>query len=239
VRRPEAVLLDVGGIFFLPLHDRILGAFARAECASAPAAELLDNVHYAAASHFTTDIDVEVGWVDAWRGYLERYIEACGVPEAEREEAHRHLDSEFADAALWEQEIPGAREGLKALADTGVRIGIITNADGMMASRLAEREILQVGPGIGVQVDCVIDSGVVGVMKPDPKIFAIALDAMDIEADAAWYIGDMPAIDAVGASRAGMHPFIIDPLGIHTDPMYDTVPSLLALAERIEASETG
>ena len=27
---PVAVLLDVGGVFFVPEHDRILGAFARA-----------------------------------------------------------------------------------------------------------------------------------------------------------------------------------------------------------------
>ena len=119
---------------------------------------------------------------------------------------HKHLDSEFADAALWLRELPGARDGLRALADTGVRLGIISNADGLIGQRLAELEILQVGPGIGVAVECVIDSGAVGVMKPDPRIFQIALDAMAIDAADAWYVGDMPGIDVVGARAAGLSP---------------------------------
>jgi len=230
---PKAVLLDVGGIFLLPDHERILGAFSRAECSSAPARDLLDSVHYVAASHFSTDLDVEGDWVGCWKGYLERYIEACGVPADEREEAHRHLDSEFADAALWVQEIGGSRDGLRAIAETGVRLGVVSNADGLMASRLDEREIAQVGPGLGVHLDCVIDSGNVGVMKPDPRIFRMALEAMAIDPEDAWYIGDMPAIDVVGARRVGIRPFVMDPLGLHADADYDSVASLSDFAERV------
>lgn len=232
--RPKAVLLDVGGIFLLPDHDRILGAFSRAECPSATAAELLDNVHYVAAAHFTVDLDVEAEWARCWKGYLERYIEACGVPVEDREEAHFHLDSEFADAALWVHEIPGSREGLQELAETGVRLGIVSNADGLIGSRLDEMEILQVGPGVGVPVECVIDSGNVGVMKPDPRIFRMALESMSLEPDEAWYIGDMPAIDVVGARRAGIRPFVIDPLGLHADEEHDAVASLVELAALVQ-----
>jgi FMN phosphatase YigB (HAD superfamily) len=236
--RPKAVLLDVGGIFLLPDHDRILGAFSRAEAPSAPAPDLLDSVHYLAASRFTTDLDVEADWAACWRGYLDQYIEACGVPLEDREEVHLHLDSEFADAALWIQPAVGSADGLRTLANTGVQLGIVSNADGLIASRLDEMEILQVGPGVGVPVDCVIDSGAVGVMKPDPRIFRLALEAMAIEADEAWYIGDMPAIDVVGARRAGLRPFIMDPLGLHQDADYDAVTSLADLATRVLEADT-
>ena len=64
-----------------------------------------------------------------------------------------------------------------------MRLGIISNADGLIGERLRTLEILQVGPGLGVEVECVIDSGAVGVMKPDPRIFTMALDAMGIDAD--------------------------------------------------------
>ncbi len=70
-------------------------------------------------------------------------------------------------------------------------------------------------------------------MKPDPRIFTIALDAMGIHADRAWYVGDMPGIDVVGARRAGLRPVLMDPLGLHHDADYDRVESLTALAERI------
>ncbi len=234
--RPKAVLLDVGGIFLLPDHGRILGAFERALCPSAPAADLLDSVHYVAASRFTTDLDVEADWAACWRGYLEQYIEACGVPAGEREEAHRHLDSEFADAALWVSPVFRCKEDLQALAATGVDLGIVSNADGLIGARLATMGILQVGPGEGVPVSCVIDSGAVGVMKPDPRIFHMALEAMAVDAKDAWYVGDMPAIDVVGARRAGMRPFVMDPLALHTEADYDRVSSLADLADRIDGS---
>ena len=231
---PSAVLLDAGGVFVLPDPTRVLGAFARAECDVDPS--VLAAAHYRAAARFTTDIDVETGWAEAWLGYLRSYVEACDVDHARRNEAHRHIDSEFADAALWVEPIEGARDGLQALADAGVRLGIVSNADGLMAQRLAAFEICQVGPGMGVPIECVVDSGNVGVMKPDPRIFHAALDLLGLDAAATWYVGDMPAIDVVGARRAGLRPFVIDPLGLHHDADYDRTASLASLASAISAN---
>jgi len=228
---PVAVLLDAGGVFVLPDPDRILGAFTRAEC-SVPR-EVLADAHYRAAARFGIHLDVEACWTEAWLEYLQAYIDQCGVPQDRRDEAHRHLDSEFADAALWVDPVPGSREGLQALADAGVRLGIISNADGMMGPRLAQLELCQVGPGIGVDIECVVDSGNVGVMKPDPRIFQAAIDLLGLEPDQVWYVGDMPAIDVVGARRAGIRPYLMDPLGLHLDAGYERISSLTALAELI------
>ena len=232
--KPLAVLLDSGGIFLLPDHRRIVDAFQRA--GRVVAAEVLDDAHYRAAARFTTTMDVEADWAGCWKRYLETYVEACGVVDGDLEEVHRHIDSEFADAALWVRVADGCRAGIAALAETGVRLGIVSNADGVMGARLRERELVQVGPGLGVEIDCVIDSGDVGVMKPDERIFKIALDALGLEPEDAWYIGDMPAIDVVGARRGGLRPFILDPLGIHPSDEYTPVESLAALAELVEAS---
>jgi hypothetical protein len=43
----------------------------------------------------------------------------------------------------------------------------------------------------------------------------------------------MPAIDVVGARRAGIRPFVMDPLGLHLDADYDRVESLGDLADRV------
>ena len=225
--RPRAVLLDVGGIFLAPVHDLILGAFARA--GFTPAVEILDRAHYAGARAFPFGDD-EFDWATSWRAYLDGYVTECGTPDELREEVHLHLDSEFSDAALWFQELPGSRDGLHALARTGVKLGIVSNADGLIGRRLAELEILQVGPGVGVPVECVIDSGAVGVMKPDPRIFHIALDAMGIGAADAWYVGDMPGIDVAGARAAGLHPVLMDPYEMHLGADYARVGSLSELA---------
>jgi putative hydrolase of the HAD superfamily len=229
--RPTAILLDVGGVFLVPEHDRIVGAFARA--GFTVAVEDLDRAHYAGAAEFPVEDDLD--WPRSWRCYLDGYITACGVPDEMREEVHEHLDSEFADAALWLREFPGARAGVHALARAGVRLGIISNADGLIGQRLAEAEILQVGPGPGVPVECVIDSGNVGVMKPDPRIFHIALDAMNVPAADAWYVGDMPGIDVVGARKAGMRPVLMDPFSMHMDADFARIGSLSELAAAIIA----
>jgi FMN phosphatase YigB (HAD superfamily) len=228
---PVAVLLDAGGVFVLPDPDRILGAFSRAECSVRR--DVLADAHYKAAARFGIHLDVEARWTEAWLEYLQTYVDECGVPQDRRDEAHRHLDSEFADAALWVEPVPGSREGLQSLADAGVRLGIISNADGMMGPRLEQLELCQVGPGIGVEVECVVDSGNVGVMKPDPRIFQAAVDLLGLEPDQVWYVGDMPAIDVVGARRAGIRPYLMDPLGLHLDADYERISSLTALAEVI------
>jgi putative hydrolase of the HAD superfamily len=96
--------------------------------------------------------------------------------------------------------------------------------------------VLQVGPGIGVEVDCVIDSGAVGVSKPDPRIFQLALDAIGVAATDAWYLGDMPGIDVVGARAAGLWPIVMDPFGFQADADYHRVTALAEVAEMVSAS---
>ena len=93
---PAAVLLDAGGVFVLPDSDRIIGAFARAECSGRR--DLLTDAHYRAAVRFGTHVDAEANWSEAWLDYLQTYVAECGVPPDWREEAHFHIDSEFADA---------------------------------------------------------------------------------------------------------------------------------------------
>src|SRR4051794_20783699 len=104
---PKAVLLDVGGIFHLPNHDRIHAAFARAEFAVETA--VLDRAHYAGAAQFTVHTEGELDWAGRWKAYLDAYITTSGVDEddaALREDVHRHLDSEFSVGDLWSRIIP-------------------------------------------------------------------------------------------------------------------------------------
>jgi FMN phosphatase YigB (HAD superfamily) len=56
---------------------------------------------------------------------------------------------------------------------------------------------------------------------------------LGVDPEQVWYIGDMPAIDVVGARRAGIRPYLMDPLGLHFDAGYDRISSLSALAELI------
>jgi putative hydrolase of the HAD superfamily len=227
VPEPKAVLLDVGGVLFLPSHERLLGALGRADFT--PPVELLDRAHYAGAAQLDT-VTVDTEWPHYWDRYLDGFLTACDVPDELRASALEHLASEHAVAALWSRVAPGAREGLRALDATGVRIGIISNSDGTVEQQLREYEVAQVGAGPGIEVECIVDSTAVGVAKPDPRIFEIALDAMGVAAADAWYVGDTPAFDVVGAQNAGLRPFLLDPFQMHLADDCDRVASLSEIA---------
>jgi FMN phosphatase YigB (HAD superfamily) len=232
---PHAVLLDVGGVLLLPDHGRITAAFERAEVPT-PTPDLMNRAHFVAAARFSADRDLEGDWAGSWRAFLEDYVDVCTRPiltRIDRKTLHRHLDSEFADAALWSHPIEGVTDELRQLAETGLRLGVISNADGMIAQRLRAAELVHVGPGPGVEVGCIIDSGAVGVMKPDRRIFTMALEALDVEAQHAWYLGDMPAFDVVGAAGAGLRPWLFDPLKLSVDPRVGRVDSIGHLARII------
>jgi putative hydrolase of the HAD superfamily len=132
-------------IFHLPDHERIRRR-VRARRVRRDV-DVLDRAHYAGAAQFRRRW-VEIDWKTTG-SYLDAYITSCGVGDdpSIREEVHTHLDSEFAVGDLWSRIIPGSVDGLRALVATGVHVGIISNADGTVAQRLAAQEVLQVGPG--------------------------------------------------------------------------------------------
>ncbi|GIU88052.1 MAG: hypothetical protein KatS3mg009_2567 [Acidimicrobiia bacterium] len=228
---PKAVLLDVGGVFLLPAHEPIRAAFARAGVQ--PAIDDLDRAHYVGAARLGTHLDLGDGFDVHWRRYLDAFVTECGVPDELREEVHLHLDSEYATIALWSRVVPVRVEGLRALADTGVRLGVVSNADGTIETQLREHEILQVGPGIGVEVECVIDSGAVGVSKPDPRIFRLALDAMGIDRPTPGTWATCRASTSSVRAPRRLRPFLMDPYSLHLDADYDRVGSLSELAELV------
>ena len=57
--------------------------------------------------------------------------------------------------------------------------------------------------------DAVVVSGDVGVTKPDPAIFAPALEQTGLVADKALFVGDSPKDDVAGARAAGLRPVLI------------------------------
>jgi putative hydrolase of the HAD superfamily len=78
---------------------------------------------------------------------------------------------------IFTRPIPGCRAGLCAIAATGVRLALVSNTEhGHLEAPLRQKGICQVGPGAGAVLCAAIDSHVVGVAKPDPAIFELALE---------------------------------------------------------------
>lgn len=96
--------------------------------------------------------------------------------------------------------VPGATEVLAALKSAGIVIGIVTN------NLHAEQEFKLRRCDSDRHVDELIASSEVGITKPDPEIFRIALDRIGIAPDEAAMVGDVWDTDIAGAQAAGVRP---------------------------------
>lgn len=59
--------------------------------------------------------------------------------------------------------------------------------------------------GLGGLFDHVVESAVVGIRKPDPRIFTLGVEALGLEPDEVVVVGDSYGNDIVPAKRAGCH----------------------------------
>ena len=82
----------------------------------------------------------------------------------------------------------------------------------------------------------VIDSGAVGVAKPDPAIFAIALEACGVAPERVVHVGDAVGADVAGALAAGVRPLHLDPYGFCTDDSHPHVPDVATVAAALAES---
>lgn len=227
----DTLLLDIGGVFLLPSSAPLLAAFERVGFGDRVDDERLARAHYAGAAAFTDVFDAQPDLREFWDAYLHAFVAECGVPEDARDDVITHVGPEFATDGLWRRVIDGSVDALRALAATGVQLGVVSNAGGTMADRLRELEVLQVGAGMGVEVGTLIDSGAVGIEKPDPRIFHLALGALGADPSRTAYLGDMPLFDVLGARRAGLRPFLMDPYGFQSSVDCERVRSLTDLAQ--------
>lgn len=223
----EAVFLDVGGVFHLPSHEIIGEALRRAGVDGPLDPDRLDRAHYAGVAALVDWPDVEQG---IWTAYQEAYAREVGTPPECVPDAVAELDVAFRVDGIWSRLVPGSLDGLRSLHRTGVALAIVSNSDGTLEGRLAREGICQVGPGPGVPMSIVIDSAAVGVAKPDPAIFTIALEACGVPPENVMHIGDTVGADVDGALAAGVRPLHLDPYGFCTDDSHPHIPDLATVA---------
>ncbi|MGH9009681.1 MAG: HAD family hydrolase [Acidimicrobiia bacterium] len=236
----EAVFLDVGGVLHLPDPGIIGAALRRAGVDGSLDPELLDRAHYAGVAALVDWPDVEQG---IWTAYQEAYAREVGTPPECVAHAVAELDVAFRADGIWGRLVPGSMEGLRLLHGVGEKLGvqlaIVSNSDGTLEGRLRDEGICQVGEGRGVLMTIVIDSAAVGVAKPDPAIFTIALDACGVAPERAIHIGDTVGADVDGARAAGVRPLHLDPYGFCRDDSHPHIANLQAVAGALAESARG
>jgi len=162
-----------------------------------------------------------------WQVYFATLYRGMALPDEAWPAATAELTAVHARAHLWSHVDPGTEEALRRILEAGHRLAVVSNADGRVEGLL--RDV-----GLARYFEFVLDSAVVGVSKPDPGIFRMALDRLGVEAARALYVGDLYPVDVLGARSAGMEAVLLDPfdaLGHWTDvpriPRLDRLPGFL------------
>ena len=152
---------------------------------------------------------------EVWREALG----ACGLRDGALAEdlAERFVDERRRRQAAY----PWSREVLAGLRER-FRLGMITNgAPDLQRLKLA-------GTGLADWFEPLVVSGDLGIGKPEPEIFAQALERAGVSAEAALMVGDSWPRDVLGATAAGLRAVWVNARGIAT-------PALEGGAARIAA----
>jgi putative hydrolase of the HAD superfamily len=162
-----------------------------------------------------------LGSVGPAHAYFSGLLEAAGCRHPVLEEALERIQQrQVPPSVLWSRPAEGARATLDAIAALGLRACCVSNSDGR-----AEHHLESCGVRAGLEF--VVDSHLVGVEKPDPRIFDIALARLGLSAARTVYVGDIRSVDEAGARTTGMHFVLIDPFG-------DYAPSGQLAVRRLE-----
>lgn len=96
-------------------------------------------------------------------------------------------------------EVPAALAGL-----AGLRIAVVTNG-------LSDHQWLKLETaGLTGHVDVFVTSGAIGIAKPDPRVYEVALERLGVRPEDAVMVGDNPQNDVDAARRAGLHAVLLD-----------------------------
>ena len=222
----EAVFLDAGGVLVNPNWTRVSEALARRGVVVEPArlekAEPYAKHDLDTAPRIRSTTDQSRGWE-----YFNLVLQHADVTLTDAtDDALVELHDYHRRHNLWESvpaEVPPA---LAALRRLGLRLVVVSNSNGTLRAKLDRLRLLPA-------FDLVMDSFELGVEKPDPAIFALALERLGARAGSTLHVGDFFHIDVVGARAAGLHAWLIDTAGLYADHDCPRFPTLSAVVEAV------
>ncbi len=205
----DVVLLDAGGTLITLDYDLVRRAIAPS--GPGPGDDALDRGEAEARRWADSGVRQRLAPRELWDGYFGRMLGAAGVAPGALAPALDALWAANREQGLWRRPIRGAREALARLAAAGRRMAVVSNAEGQVEADLRDA-------GFGEFLETVVDSHLVGVAKPDPRIFEICLERIGVaDRGRCVYVGDVPAFDVEGARAAGITPVLVDAHGVHED----------------------
>jgi len=144
-------------------------------------------------------IDTREAEKELFREYYRLLLTALKVPAVE--ELAERLDKEYSYVP-WTVLYPDTRPVLEALKERGYKLGLISNAYPSLLDALDHLDIT-------CYFDQLTISAFVGVEKPDPRIYQVALQEMGVAPEAALFVDDQVE-NVTAATKLGMTALLID-----------------------------
>jgi putative hydrolase of the HAD superfamily len=204
----DLLCLDAGNCVIFLDHARV-AAFATAAGAPIDVPSLMRGEAEAKLQQERGAM-VDVDWAEralpgalGWGRMVGTMLVVAGFPRARIASFLESLWADHVRHNLYSLVPEGLGAALDDVRARGVRVVIVSNSEGMLDRLFVDLGILR-------HFDAVVDSGKVGVEKPDPRIFRIALDRFGVPAERALMLGDTFATDIAGARAAGIRAALID-----------------------------
>lgn len=228
VRDVDLLCLDAGNTVVFLDHGRVARACSREGFDTTAADSVRAEGEMKLALERGDGLDVnwshsEVPSARGWATVVGTMLHAAGLEKDRLGSVVDALWSEHRALNFWSIVAEGLVPALHRVRARGVPIAVVSNSEGKL-------EELFDGLGILGAFDVVIDSGVVGVEKPDPRIFRIALDRFRVPPSRALHLGDSFGPDVLGARAAGLRVALVDPHG-HLAGRHLDVPRVVGAAE--------
>lgn len=131
-----------------------------------------------------------------WHLLMHTLLEETGVSHSQAEPLVEWLWQQQSILNLWRRPIPGMIEIVRALSRTDLRVGVISNSEGKLATLADEL-------GWSKDFEVIADSGLLGVAKPSPDIFRWCAKQLDVATEEILHIGDSWAADIEGITNVG------------------------------------
>jgi HAD superfamily hydrolase (TIGR01509 family) len=164
-----------------------------------------------------------------WAEYMAALMRSIGAPESEHLHLIRLVADGFRNLRTWSVVMPETPGYLASLKERGYFLGVISNSIGTIEDQLKH-------VGLRENFQAVFDSAIVGVEKPHPEIFHMALASAKAAANEAVFVGDTYATDVGGAQLAGLHGVLLDPIGAYPHaecPRITSLPELDGVLEKL------
>ncbi|MBK8999106.1 MAG: HAD family hydrolase [Myxococcales bacterium] len=133
---------------------------------------------------------------DAWCTFMRTLLERSGVEGRPVGALAEWLWEQQPIQNLWRKPIAGMFELVEELFELGVPLGVVSNSEGKLSELCVEL-------GIRSRFRAFADSGVLGVEKPDKRIFEWTAAELGVSTSNIVHVGDAWEADVVGALNAG------------------------------------